>query len=424
MTYNMRNCPEVPLTSLLSFIVDNRGKTVPTAESGHVLIATNCIRNEYLYPIYEKVRYLSEETYQTWFRAHPEPGDIIFVNKGTPGRVCMVPDPVDFCIAQDMMAFRVDPTKVYNKYLLAILRSERIQKQIDNSQVGTLIPHFKKANLKTLMIPVPDMEIQHKIGDFYFLLSEKMEINRTINQMLERLAQETFRDQFVDFSVFDEPYKESPLGGEIPESLEMVQIGELHPILETGKRPKGGAVAEGIPSVGAENVKQLGEFNSANAKYIPFDFAKTLSKGKVCGYEVMIYKDGGKPGTFIPHFSMFGEGFPYDEFYINEHVFKLDFGDRGYNGFIYLYFHTDYVMNWLANNGGKAAIPGINQNDIRSIYVFDPSHPKVKSFCKWVQPIFKTILSNCAENMRMTELRDTILPRLVSGEIDVSGLRL
>ena len=53
-------------------------------------------------------------------------------------------DPVDFCIAQDMMAFRLKSDIVYNKYLLAILRSREIQSFIMNNQVGTIIPHFKK----------------------------------------------------------------------------------------------------------------------------------------------------------------------------------------------------------------------------------------------------------------------------------------
>ena len=135
-----------PLPDLLSFVVDNRGKTVPTVDNGHKLIATNCIRNDTLYPGYEKVRYLSEETYSTWFRAHPVPGDILFVNKGTPGRVCMVPDPIDFCIAQDMIAFRTND-RMYNKFLFAVLRSPEIQTQIYNTNVGDVIPHFKKVFL-------------------------------------------------------------------------------------------------------------------------------------------------------------------------------------------------------------------------------------------------------------------------------------
>ena len=175
----------IPLPELLSFIVDNRGKTVPTSDGGnHVLIATNCIRNENLYPSYEKVRFLSEETYRNWFRAHPIPGDIIFVCKGTPGRTCMVPDPIDFCIAQDMIAVRANPKLMYNRFLLVVLRSREIQEQIANTSVGDVIPHFKKQFLDQLLIPVPPMEVQRKIGDLYFALALKEELNKEINENL------------------------------------------------------------------------------------------------------------------------------------------------------------------------------------------------------------------------------------------------
>ena len=185
MTFNIwKDCTTVSLPDVLSFIVDNRGKTVPTATNGHILIATNCIRNENLYPSYEKVRYLSEETYKTWFRAHPIPGDILFVCKGTPGRVCMVPNPVNFCIAQDMVSLRVNSNVVYNRYLLAVLRSNRIQSQITNTSVGDVIPHFKKSFFDQIMIPIPEMSWQRIIGDYYFAFSDRIESNKAINDNL------------------------------------------------------------------------------------------------------------------------------------------------------------------------------------------------------------------------------------------------
>lgn len=189
MRFNIwQDFPQVRITQLLDSIVDNRGKTVPTVDisdaCNNVLIATNCIRNEKLYPSYDKVRYISEDTYLNWFRDHPIAGDIIFVNKGTPGRVCFCPDRIDFCIAQDMMAFRVNPEKMYNKYLLAILRSREIQEQIRITSVGDTIPHFKKEFLKELYIPTPPIEIQRIIGDYYFLFSEKIEHNNRINENL------------------------------------------------------------------------------------------------------------------------------------------------------------------------------------------------------------------------------------------------
>lgn len=186
--------PKIPLPQVLSFIVDNRGKTVPTTETGHKLIATNCIRNENLYPSYEKIRFLSDDTYRNWFRAHPVPGDIIFVCKGTPGRVCMVPDPIDFCIAQDMVALRANEDIVYNRYLLVILRSAEIQKQIYNYSVGDVIPHFKKSFFDRLEIPIPPMKIQRAIGDFYFSFSLKIELNTQINHNLEEQAALIFAD--------------------------------------------------------------------------------------------------------------------------------------------------------------------------------------------------------------------------------------
>lgn len=199
MSYNLwTDCSKVPITELLSFIVDNRGKTVPTAPSGHKLIATNCVTNNTLFPVYEKVRYLSDETYNIWFRAHPLPGDILFVNKGTPGRVCLVPDPVDFCIAQDMIALRADNNKIYSKYLFAVLRSREIQQQIYNTNVGDVIPHFKKQFLDQLLIPIPERHIQEIIGDLYYALSFKVEHNRKINDNLYAQAMAIFMERFIN----------------------------------------------------------------------------------------------------------------------------------------------------------------------------------------------------------------------------------
>ncbi|MBC3831732.1 restriction endonuclease subunit S [Undibacterium amnicola] len=191
---------EYSFRSLLSEIIDNRGKTVPTAEEGIPLIATNCIKNETLYPSYDKARYVSENTYKTWFRGHPKPGDMVFTCKGSPGRVCWVPDPIDFCIAQDMVGIRANEKIVYPKYLFALLRSEETQNKILNMHVGSLIPHFKKGDFGNLYFDIPlDMEYQRKVGDTYFDFCLKIESNRQTNQTLEQIAQALFKSWFVDF---------------------------------------------------------------------------------------------------------------------------------------------------------------------------------------------------------------------------------
>lgn len=343
---------------------------------------------------------------------------VLIGRKGTIGKVKYVEQP--FWTVDTLFYTIINTDLVIPKYLFYVMSLI----DLNNYNEGTTIPSLRTETLNRLEFDIPDLEEQRKILSCLNPIDEKIELNNAINNNLEQQAKTLFKSWFVDFEPFDESFVDSPIGTKIPHSLQMVQIGSLSHILETGKRPKGGAVATGVPSIGAENVKRLGEVNFASAKYIPVEFAQKMDKGKVHGYELMLYKDGGKPGTFIPHFSMFGEGFPYDDFYINEHVFKLDFGDKGFNEFCYFYLQTDYPYNWLANNGGKAAVPGINQQDVNSIWIYHPDNPIVKEYCKWVQPIFTTILRNCSQNVKLSQLRDALLPKLMSGELDVSDTEI
>ena len=184
---------KISLSECLKNIIDNRGKTCPSTDKGIPLIATNCIKEESIYPTFENVRYVSEETYCNWFRGHPTPGDILFVNKGTPGRVCLVPNPINFCIAQDMVALQVDDSVIYPPYLFAALRSRQVRKSIENMHVGTMIPHFKKGDFDLLQIPLPKRSIQIFIGNFYRTFSEKIFLNQKTNESLEEIAKALFK---------------------------------------------------------------------------------------------------------------------------------------------------------------------------------------------------------------------------------------
>ena len=142
----------------------------------------------------------------------------------------MVPDPVDFCIAQDMIALRADKAKIYNKYLFAVLRSREIQQQIYNTNVGDVIPHFKKQFLSQLLIPVPQYAIQKAIGDLYYLLCYKIELNNKINENLERQAQALYKHYF--------PYS---IDDELPDGWRIGTAGEIIEIHDSKRIPLSGA---------------------------------------------------------------------------------------------------------------------------------------------------------------------------------------
>lgn len=402
-------------------VTDGTHDSPKKTETGKYLITSKHIKGTEI--DYENAYLISEEDYDKInLRSKVDQWDIIISMIGIYCGFCYIERNEKINYAVKNVGLLKTGSREKAEWLYYYLNSPEGKAYLESVRAGSTQPYISLGELRKLPIPIPKEDVRNKICKILRDLDYKIELNKKINTNLEQQAKTLFQSWFVDFEPFDEEFVESPIGTYIPSSLNMVQIGSLPHVLETGKRPKGGAVTSGIPSIGAENVKKLGEVNFKSAKYIPVEFAAKMEKGKVHGYELMLYKDGGKPGTFIPHFSMFGEGFPYEEFYINEHVFKLDFGDRGFNEFAYFYMQTDYPYNWLANNGGKAAVPGINQQDVNSIWIYSPENKYVQKYCEWVQPIFTAILKNCYQNMKLVELREMLLPKLMSGEIDVSKL--
>jgi type I restriction enzyme S subunit len=181
------------LPQLLSFVVDNRGRTCPTSDSGIPLIATNCLKEGKREAVFENIRYVDDRTYATWFRAHPKPGDILFVCKGSPGRVALVPDPVPYCIAQDMVALRADAKIIDANYLYYRLRSPDVQEAIGNMHVGTMIPHFKKGDFGKLRFAVHDnISEQQAIARLLAVLDDKVSVNEHVVNKVDELARFTW----------------------------------------------------------------------------------------------------------------------------------------------------------------------------------------------------------------------------------------
>ena len=402
MRFNLwEDCNRVPLTELLSFIVDNRGKTVPTAPSGHKLIATNCVTNNTLFPVYDKIRYLSEETYQTWFRAHPIPGDILFVNKGTPGRVCLVPDPVDFCIAQDMIALRADESKIYPKYLFAVLRSREIQQQIYNTNVGDVIPHFKKQFLDQLLIPIPERSIQESIGDLYYVLSLKAERNKKINDNLEQQAQSYFQELFVDnaspeWTTGTISDLGTVVGGSTPSKAKPEYYTESGIAWITPKDLSNNKSK--FVSHGENDITELGLRNSS-ASIMPEGTVLFSSRAPI-GYIAIA---AGEVTT--------NQGF-------KSVVPKPEIGTP----FVYFFLkNTLPVIEGMASGSTFKEVSGSTMKNVPAVIPDAEILAKFSDFCA---PIFAQQRTLEEQNQSLAKLRDSLLPKLMSGEIDVSAVHL
>lgn len=388
----------LPLSAVLNTIVDNRGKTVPTSDDGIKLIATNCISNDKLFPVYEKVRYVSQDTYDNWFRSYLEPGDIIFVNKGIPGKVCMVPDNLDFCIAQDMVGLRVNKSIIYNRYLFAYLRSKKTQDFIKSNIVGSLIPHFKKEQFKSLMIPIIPMKDQIKIGNLYYMICYKEELNNKINKNLHEICNELYNrlvsklDDSNSKLLFVKEIAKCVLGGTPSRAKKEYWGGDINWI-NSGEINKFRIIE---PS---EKITELG-LNKSATTLLPKKTTVLAITGATLGQVSRLEIDSCANQSVIG--------------IIPDSILK--------NNYIYLSILNNIDDLVLKQTGG--AQQHINKTDVETHKLVIPNDELLKEFDKNVSPLFDQIAINCFENKKLEQLRVTLLPKLMNGEIDLDNIEI
>ncbi|CAM8665801.1 HsdS Restriction endonuclease S subunits [Comamonadaceae bacterium] len=426
----------VPFTDLLSAIVDNRGRTCPVGAAGIPLIATNCIDSSNLYPRYETTRFVSDETYRTWFRGHPQPGDILFVCKGSPGRTNWVPEKVDFCIAQDMVSVRADPNKIYPKYLFAALRSSVVQVQIDNMNVGTMIPHFKKGDFGKLNIPVPSSDIQRLIGDFYFSISEQIALLREINETLEAIAQAIFKSWFVDFdpvkakaaglapggidevtaALFPDSFEKSALGL-VPEGWSTTTLAD-HVTADRGLSYKGSGLCgaeDGIPMHNLNSVLEGGGYKYAGLKFYKGDYKDRhlISAGEI----IVANTEQGHDHKLIGFPALVPECYPKG--ILSHHLYRVRIREESC-------LTRQFIFHMLMTNAVREQIiscaNGSTVNMLKSAGLEIPKFPCppieiLNAFDAIATLIRSSIEANVEEIKTLAELRDTLLPRLISGKL-------
>jgi len=303
---------------------------------------------------------------------------------------------------------------------------------------GSAQPSLNRNYIYGMPLKVPNRLEQDAVVEVLQALDDRITLLRETNATLESIAQALFKSWFVDFDpvhakqegrvpegmdeatalLFPDGFEESELGF-VPKGWRVQQIDTWLEVLETGRRPKGGVsgFTEGVPSIGAESIVRIGQFDYSKTKFVSEDFFSKMKSGELQSHDVLLYKDGGKPGVFLPRVSMFGDGFPFERCGINEHVFRIRVKRPLNQAFLYFWVWSDAVMHELKHRGGKAAIPGINQSDVRELKLAVPNEEVLNAFDELASPLISKIFSNAKQAQTLSNLRDTLLPRLISGQL-------
>ncbi|HHF8530688.1 TPA: restriction endonuclease subunit S, partial [Escherichia coli] len=364
-------------------------------------------------------RFVDQETYKNWFRGHPEPGDILFVCKGSPGRTNWVPDPVDFCIAQDMVAVRANPERIYPKYLFAALRSSIVLSQIDNMHVGTMIPHFKKGDFDKLKIPVlSSQEAQVFTGDLYFTISERIDGLQKTNATLEAIAQALFKSWFVDFDpVHAKARGEPPQGMDdataalFPDSFEESELGMIPKGWRAGSIYDIASVIYGAPFASKK-------FNTENLG-IPLIRIRDLKSENPGVYTEEIHPKGYlvQPGDLVV--GMDGEFRAYiwggTPAWLNQRV--CVFMPKGDYSSAYVNYTIKPQLASVEATETATTVIHLGKNDIDHFKSIIPDTTILKLFSEITSPIYSKIVEGKLKAQTLAQLRDTLLPKLISGQL-------
>ncbi|MFN3709512.1 MAG: restriction endonuclease subunit S [Alishewanella aestuarii] len=389
----------------------------------------------------KSARLISQEDFDLLVKqgCKPSVGDVLIAKDGNSAldTVCSVDSELDAVLLSSVAILRPNPELLDSHFLKFYLSSPDVIGYLKNNFIsGAAIPRVVLRDFKKAKISLPPLEEQKKIAAIFQALDDRIALLRETNISFEAIAQALFKSWFVDFdpvhanagnqehtlppevqALFPSRFVESSQGL-IPKGWKIAELGDFLGVLATGRRPKGGVASfsEGIPSIGAESINGIGNFNFSKTKYVPIEFFEKMKSGLIEDYDVLLYKDGGKPGEFKPRVSMFGNSFPFETFAINEHVFRMRSDYLG-QAFLYFFVSHERTLSELSNRGGKAAIPGINQTDVKTLKIIAPPKCVLDAFQNSVEPFLCKILANASQSHNLANLRDTLLPRLISGQL-------
>lgn len=312
--------------------------------------------------------------------------------------------PASFCRLVRIDPVKADPHFVY--WWLQGMYADGRTWAYQNRSTGIAnfqFQHFLDAE----KVELPSIEEQRAIAATLGALDDKIESNRRAIGALEALGE----------AILERALKLDAYG--FPAYSPDLRVGDMVSVLETGSRPKGGvsAATVGIVSLGAESIQSAGVMSTTAFKRVPRDFADSMRRGKLVDGDVLVYKDGGSPGNFVPHVSAFGYGFPVVEATINEHVYRVRAIEGVSQGLLYWLLRSSWMDGEMRKRGTGVAIPGLNSSNFKDLPWPVLSKALVQNLNASLGPLLVRMLKYGTESRRLAALRDALLPELLSGRI-------
>ena len=363
--------------------------------------------------ILDGIHRVSEDVYNSRnARAIPEEGDLILAREAPVGNVSIIMDGQRVCLGQRVVLIKPKRELVDPHFLTYYLLSAEVQHRLKNHANGAVVAHLNVSDIRNLWVTLPELEEQVAIGKILRSIDDKIELNRQINDNLEQQAQALYKSWFVDFEPFkDGKFIDSELGI-IPEGWKILPLSSLGTII-CGKTPSksnkdfydGNIPFIKIPDMhnkifvsnSEDHLSDLGMNSQRNKTIPPYSILVSCiaTVGLVC-INTKVCQTNQQINTLIPY-------------------------EDSYRIYLFLFLKSLREQLITLGSGGTTTL-NVNTSQFSNLKIIVPDTKSLKAFSSIAESLFQRINNNCDTNYMLSNLRDMILPKLMSGELKINDL--
>lgn len=393
-------------------LIDCVHKTPEAQPAGYPYVGIPQMKNGRI--DFSTARLISQEDYLEWTKkAKPQKYDVILSRRTNPGVIAIDDTGTEFALGQNLVLLRADGIQVYPPFLKWMTLSPYWWEQIAKfNNVGAVFDSLKCADVPNFELPVPPRDIQKSIAELLGALDDKIELNRRMSQTLEATARAIFKDWFVDFGPTRAkiegraPYLPADIWSLFPDSLDnegkpdgwkREPLGE-HMVNFDSKR---------VPVSGGERAKRQGPFPYHGATGVMDYVDDYLYDG--------IFLLVGEDGSVVKKNGLAFTQYVWGKLWVNNHAHVLQGKGAVSTEHLLMHFQHELVTPYITG----AVQLKLSQGRMNAMPFIFPGTKVCEAFTRFVTPFFTKFRANTDENKSLAEMRDLLLPKLMSGEVQV-----
>lgn len=375
-----------------------KGINLITTRNTHPYIRVRDLGQNKILQLNPNYEYVDDDTQKIIAHYTVSENDVLISIVGTIGLIGIVGNSLNNANLTENCVKLINLRGIDKDFLYYFLMSQAGQDEIKQGTVGAVQAKLPIKNIQAINIHLPPVDVQKKIAGVLGALDDKIELNNKINNNLEQQAQALFNEKIVNNS-------------------KQGCIGDYCSIKSGFAFKSSWWQNTGVRVIKIKNIEPSG-LNLQECSFVSEDKVSIAKEFIVKGGDLLIAMTGATIGKFaiVPH---------VDEILlVNQRVGKFFLGDNPLEKlpFIYCTLKQPEVVSEIINRGQGSAQPNISGNDIMSITCNYPDENIIAGFNNICRPYFEKIITNQYENTRLAAIRDALLPKLMSGEIDISNV--